>query len=218
MNRNAIATVVGVFAAAGMVGSASAQLNTSDTYLYGAGRGYAHVGPAAHFSTPAGFFDIFVDLDLMGPPITGPAPGTVRTDPLSGMGTLRQSLNGLPPGIPWEALAGMSIFTRGTGIGTFDTEMLALNLSGGTMPPGVMIRESPTLQSLGHTTLAPIGGGLFHIDSFFDVFTELSVDGGQSWTPSSSGPARLNITPAPGAAALLGLGGLVAARRRRTTR
>jgi hypothetical protein len=45
----------------------------------------------------------------------------------------------------------------------------------------VEIRESPAIASEGQTIITDIGGGLYHIDSFFDVFTELSVDGGQSW-------------------------------------
>ena len=61
----------------------------------------------------------------------------------------------------------------------FDTEMLALNLTSGTL----MIRESPTLASHGQTTVRPVPGG-YMISSFFDVFTELSTDGGQSWLPA----------------------------------
>ena len=76
---------------------------------------------------------------------------------------------------------------------TFDTEMLSLNLSGGTLPAGVMLRESPTLQSLGKTTLTTLPDGTYRISSFFDVFTELSTDGGTSWTPSD-GPMRLDAT------------------------
>jgi len=84
----------------------------------------------------------------------------------------------------------------GNTTGTFDTEMLALNLSG-TSPFGpFMIRESPTLASLGQTKISDLGGGLFRIDSFFDVFTELSVDGGQSWIPSSSS-AHVVLMPVP---------------------
>ena len=59
---------------------------------------------------------------------------------------------------------------------TFDTEMLQVDLSGGSLPGGVMIRESPTLASLGSTKLTDQGGGNFRIDSFFDVFTELPPD------------------------------------------
>ena len=100
--------------------------------------------------------------------------------------------------------------------GTFQTEMLALNLTGFAPFGPFMVRESPTLPSLGVTTVTDIGGGLFQIDSFFDVFTELSIDGGQTWMPSTNGPAHVDlVSPTPGAATMLGLGGLLAARRRR---
>ena len=78
-------------------------------------------------------------------------------------------------------------------LGTFATEMLALNLTGVTPLGPIMIRESPTLPSLGQTTVQDIGGGLFRIDSFFDVFTELSIDGGQTWMPSQ-GSTRVELT------------------------
>ena len=71
-----------------------------------------------------------------------------------------------------------------------------------------------TLPSPGHTTLTTLPGGMYHIDSFFDVFTELSIDGGQTWHPSS-GPAHLELIPSPGAVGVLGLGGLLTLRRRR---
>ena len=60
--------------------------------------------------------------------------------------------------------------------------MLQLDL---TLGGGTLIRESPTRQSLGQTQITDLGGGQFRIDSFFDVFTELSVDGGQTWLPST---------------------------------
>jgi len=103
----------------------------------------------------------------------------------------------------------------GNPTGTFTTEMLTLNLTGGG---GLMIRESPTLQSLGQTTITPIGGGMFHIDSFFDVFTELSLDGGQSWMPSQ-GSTHVDLAPLPepGSLTLLGVAGVgLMARRRRS--
>src|SRR6185369_7648226 len=37
--------------------------------------------------------------------------------------------------------------------------------------------------------------GRYRIESFFDVFTELSIDGGQSWMPGD-GPVRVVLTPA----------------------
>jgi hypothetical protein len=57
---------------------------------------------------------------------------------------------------------------------------------------------------------------MFHIDSFFDVFTELSVDGGQTWMPSASS-VRVNlVVPEPASIALAGLAliGLAAVARR----
>jgi len=104
---------------------------------------------------------------------------------------------GASPARPFSASALVTV--RVTSIGTigstryFDTEMLQLDISGGTLPAGVRIRESPTIASLGKTDISPFGGG-FAIDSFFDVFTELSLDGGQQWVPSQSPPLPLTAT------------------------
>lgn len=108
------------------------------------------------------------------------------------------------------------------GTGTFDTEMLQLNLSGNFGGTPFMIRESPTLASTGQTTVTDIGGGLYRIDSFFDVFTELSLDGGLSWMPSTNTThtapyaGHVNLIPEPSGMALtlLGLVGLLGFRRR----
>jgi autotransporter-associated beta strand protein len=75
----------------------------------------------------------------------------------------------------------------------FDTEMLALNLSGGNLPGGVMVRESPTKASLGRTSIRTTSSG-YAIDSFFDVFTEVSLDGGATWSPSITGPGNMRLT------------------------
>jgi hypothetical protein len=85
--------------------------------------------------------------------------------------------------------------------GSFATEMLQLDLTGG----GIMIRESPTLASTGQTMITDVGGGIFRIDSFFDVFTELSLDNGLNWTPAT-GPARVQLVPEPASLALLLIG------------
>ena len=99
--------------------------------------------------------------------------------------------------------------------GTFDTEMLSLSLQG-TVPGlgAFMIRESPTKASTGKVTIADIGGGQYQIDSFFDVFTELSIDGGATWMPGTQvrgGPAyaghvTLEGVPEPTSLSLLGIG------------
>jgi hypothetical protein len=98
----------------------------------------------------------------------------------------------------------------------YDTEMLGMNLSGGSLPMGVMIRESPILASTGLTDITDLGDGTYHIDSFFDVFTELSLDGGMSWYPDMTGPGRMNLVPEPSCLAILvsGLLGLWVLNRR----
>jgi hypothetical protein len=102
--------------------------------------------------------------------------------------------------------------------GTFDTEMLSMNLSGISPLGPFMIRESPTLPSTGVTSITDIGGGLYRIDSFFDVFTELSIDGGGTWMPSNNGAGHVTLVPEPTSMSLLAFGVLGAVgfvRRRR---
>lgn len=82
----------------------------------------------------------------------------------------------------------------GNTTGTFDAEIVSLSLSGTVGGSNIQIRESPALESLGQTTITDLGGGLYEIDSFFDVFTELSVDGGP-WMPQTSAAARLILIP-----------------------
>src|SRR6185295_11916126 len=73
----------------------------------------------------------------------------------------------------------------------FETEMLSLNLTSG----GMMIRESPTLASTGKTTVRTVPGGYLE-SSFFDVFTELSLDGGHNWVPAQEA-ARVELRNDP---------------------
>jgi hypothetical protein len=161
------------------------------------------------------FFDVFPDFQRK----PGPLPGTQRIDSFFDIFTELSLDNGGGPQT-YRADAQMAIRTSADatpppGTAAYDTEMLQLDLAGGTLPPGMMIRESPTLASMGRTTITDLGGGLYHIDSFFDVFTELSLDGGQSWTPGDN-PMHLNGSPEPGTLCLLGLGslGMLFVRRR----
>jgi hypothetical protein len=117
------------------------------------------------------------------------------TETFDSVATGSASLNG---GLPFAVtLTGpvtvfMSNYNSLGQTGTFATEMLQLDLSGG----GVRIRESPILQSVGQTIIQDIGGGAFRIDSFFDIFTELSLDGGQTWIPSQ-GSTHVDLTNTP---------------------
>jgi hypothetical protein len=104
-------------------------------------------------------------------------------------------------------------------LGTFNTEMIQLNVTG--LPGGALIRESPTLQSLGVTTISDAGNGLFRITSFFDIFTELSVDNGATWIPAQSSERVEAVSPEPSSLILGAIGavvflGAMRARRRRS--
>ena len=98
-------------------------------------------------------------------------------------------LAGLPIGpgttdtiVQRQADCSLTLLTAGSNC-TIPIEMVALSLIS-TVNPMVRVRESPTLASTGAMTMTSDGsgtGGTFA--SFFDVFAELSWDGGASWNP-----------------------------------
>jgi hypothetical protein len=129
------------------------------------------------------------------------------------------SING-GPNVPIVMTGPVSTVAHNKGptdtTGTFDVEMISMSLTGGP----VMIRESPTKASTGKTTITDIGGGMWHIDSFFDVFTELSLDGGMTWIPKAGlRGTRVNLggVPEPSSMLLAGLAmaGIAGLTRRR---
>jgi hypothetical protein len=100
------------------------------------------------------------------------------------------------------------------GVGYFSEEIYSLNVSGYTPYGPMMIRESPTLASTGQATIEPDNGG-YQISSFFDIFFELSLDGGQTWMPNPEGPIHAELIPEPSAfvALFAGIAGLAGFRR-----
>jgi hypothetical protein len=80
--------------------------------------------------------------------------------------------------------------------GTFQTEMVSMRLSGDVGGVSIEIRESPSKASPGQVRVLDIGGGNFQIDSFFDVFTELSVDGGP-FQPQTNEASRMELMYLP---------------------
>ena len=73
----------------------------------------------------------------------------------------------------------------------YDTEMTSMSA---TLPSGAMIRTSPTEPSRGVTEIDAQSDGTFRISSFFDIFTELSLDGGNTWSADTNGPVRMQLT------------------------
>jgi hypothetical protein len=114
-------------------------------------------------------------------------------------------------------------------LGDFPTEMIAMSLTGTFGGMTVEIRESPTLPSMGQTSIQSAGSG-YAIDSFFDVFTELRITppGGSPgpWIPNDApnayGPAGSThvdlYVPEPASFGLLALAFMACAGfvRRRT--
>lgn len=98
----------------------------------------------------------------------------------------------------------------------FSTQIFGLDLTGPSIP-GISIRSSPSPASLGQLTVTEVGSGLYRIDSFFDVFIDLSDDSGNTWAPSSA-PVPVSGIPEPQSYAMLlaglGLVGFMARRRR----
>jgi len=79
----------------------------------------------------------------------------------------------------------------------FQTEMLQLDIAGGDLPPGVRIRQSPTNRSLGQLTIQPAPGGGYNVNSFFDVWTDLTPNGGALWLPSTTAARMVLTNPSP---------------------
>jgi hypothetical protein len=131
-----------------------------------------------------------------------PPPGGSNSHAFGSTVLMQLSLNGGGTFSPASAPAGVNVSVASTAVedGTrfFDTEMLSLNLAGGGLPAGVMVRESPSKASLGRTSIRqPAGTTSFRISSFFDVFLEASLDGGQTWSPSISGPSHVSLDNIP---------------------
>ena len=135
-----------------------------------------------------------------------PSPGTSQTESFGSQVTGMISMDGGASFHPFSAPANVSVQVNSRSdldngsTRFFDTEMLQLDISGGSLPGGIMVRESPSKASLGRTSVRTDGSG-YQISSFFDIFTEVSLDGGATWSPSVTAPGTMGLqTNAPGVA------------------
>ena len=114
----------------------------------------------------------------------------VIPDPPGGGGSVSVQLDG-PGGVRME-----------NSPGTFETEIISMDLRGST-PFGVInLRSSNGLPLPGTTMLSDGGGGTCTIDSFFDVFFDLTVDiggpTGQCQQMQQDAPLRVSgVSPQP---------------------
>jgi hypothetical protein len=67
--------------------------------------------------------------------------------------------------------------TSPTETGSWNTELVSLSLSGSVLGFPVTVGLDPANPSVGETSITPIGPNQFRINSFFDVFVEITVDG-----------------------------------------
>jgi len=111
----------------------------------------------------------------------------------------------------------------------YNTEIQTLSIHDSIHNFQLRIDATPIMPSAGLTTIVT-DTGYYHIDSFFDVFTELSTDGGLTWLPATAvslnggaswistplgGSFRIESVPEPSAAAVALLGGTLVLKRRR---
>jgi hypothetical protein len=109
-----------------------------------------------------------------------------------------------PPVVPSAVTHALSVQARmaesitlvetSGGAFTFDTELVTFELQGTDMPDNIQVRESPDLVSAGATSVTPLSGGQNRVSAYYDVWLDISLDGGRSWNPAAQA-VRMTLEP-----------------------
>jgi len=113
------------------------------------------------------------------------------------------------PGLPVQSFATDMFLLQGQIIGDPDFDLLRITAGTGFGMP-----------SPGHTTLTTVGGGNWHVDSFFDITYRIDFVGApgsvlSGMSGSTTGTTRIWLVPTPGIGGMLALAGIGAGLRRR---
>ncbi len=76
----------------------------------------------------------------------------------------------------------------------FNTELVTFELRGSGMPDNIVVRESSDLVSSGVATITAISGGMNRVESHYDVWLEISLDGGRTWNQAQDA-VRMTLQP-----------------------
>jgi hypothetical protein len=83
----------------------------------------------------------------------------------------------------------------------YATELTAVEFEGADFPDGVRVRESPQRRSAGTASIARQRQGGFRIEASYQVWLELSLDGGRSWHVADNA-VGMKLVPEPARATL----------------
>lgn len=75
----------------------------------------------------------------------------------------------------------------------YDAELMQLDLAGGVLPSGIILRESPTRVSSGKILSTSLGSGAYKMACYFEANMELSTNSGASWIEGES-PSYLRLS------------------------
>ncbi len=95
--------------------------------------------------------------------------------------------------------------TYGGTVGNVTTYTEQMTQFGVSVPGAEMIRIDPVHPSTGTAEVTDYGGGNFAIGSFFDIFTDLSLDGGATWLPSLTSQRIVFQAAEPAPLGIIGL-------------